>query len=256
MPQLGKISHNRNTDSRRNLAQRPTYKDPRPTEIVPREDKGENPLKWSLRTVVLLRWRFGSSNLDVVRVFQRWNSGWQSAGFGHGASAGPICHDRHPRPRGYSRTQARTWTSWTGARGCARIHVARCPGYTTCDYGSAFLGSSCATLKDASWCPTLAGPTIVSISSPLSMLANTLEIYIYIYFLITLCLLFTIAVHVEESMDWRDPSFLEALEAETCILQKRVHACKSHVLLITCFDSCPRQSYSRQAETSTGIRIT
>ncbi|KAG6798950.1 hypothetical protein HZU73_05753 [Apis mellifera caucasica] len=63
-------------------------------------------------------------------------------------------------------------------------------------------------------------------------------------------------VHVEESMDWRDPSFLEALEAETCILQKRVHACKSHVLLITCFDSCPRQSYSRQAETSTGIRIT
>lgn len=79
---------------------------------------------------------------------------------------------------------------------------------------------------------------------------------IYIYFLITLCLLFTIAVHVEESMDWRDPSFLEALEAETCILQKRVHACKSHVLLITCFDSCPRQSYSRQAETSTGIRIT
>lgn len=182
MPQLGKISHNRNTDSRRNLAQRPTYKDPRPTEIVPRKDKGENPLKWSLRTVVLLRWRFGSSNLDVVRVFQRWNSGWQSAGFGHGASAGPICHDRHPRPRGYSRTQARTWTSWTGARGCARIHVARCPGYTTCDYGSAFLGSSCATLKDASWCPTLAGPTIVSISSPLSMLANTLDIYIYIFF--------------------------------------------------------------------------
>lgn len=66
----------------------------------------------------------------------------------------------------------------------------------------------------------------------------------------------TYDLHVEESMDWRDPSFLEALEAETCILQKRVHACKSHVLLITCFDSCPRQSYSRQAETSTGIRIT
>lgn len=77
-----------------------------------------------------------------------------------------------------------------------------------------------------------------------------------LFFLMMLYVLFTIAVHVEESMDWRDPSFLEALEAETCILQKRVHACKSHVLLITCFDSCPRQSYSRQAETSTGIRIT
>lgn len=197
--------------------------------------------------MVLLRWRFGSSNLDVVRVFQRWNSGWQSAGFGHGASAGPICHVRHPRPRGYSRTQARTWTSWTGARGCARIHVARCPGYTTCDYGSAFLGSSCATLKGASWCPTRAGPTIVSIHLPI-YITRSLEILFTM-----LNLFFTIAVHVEESMDWRDPSFLEALEAETCILQKRVHACKSHVLLITCFDSCPRQSYS---ETSTGIRIT
>ncbi|XP_076766277.1 uncharacterized protein LOC143433053 isoform X2 [Xylocopa sonorina] len=58
-------------------------------------------------------------------------------------------------------------------------------------------------------------------------------------------------LHVEESMDWRDPSFLEALEAETWILQKRVEACKSHVLLITCFDSCPRQ-----ADTPSGIRIT
>lgn len=205
--------------------------------------------------MVLLRWRFGSSNLDVVRVFQRWNSGWQSAGFGHGASAGPICHDCHPRhPRGYSRTQARTWTSWTGARGCARIHVARCPGYTTCDYGSAFLGSSCATLRGASWCPTLAGPTIVSILHFSLLFANNSRDILFL--LMILYVLFTIAVHVEESMDWRDPSFLEALEAETCILQKRVHACKSHVLLITCFDSCPRQSYSRQAETSTGIRIT
>ncbi|XP_026668699.1 kinesin-like protein CG14535 isoform X2 [Ceratina calcarata] len=63
-------------------------------------------------------------------------------------------------------------------------------------------------------------------------------------------------LHVEESMDWRDPSFLEALEAETCILQKRVHACKSHVLLITCFDSYPRQSCTRQAETASEVRIT
>ncbi|XP_023287540.1 uncharacterized protein LOC105694763 [Orussus abietinus] len=46
-------------------------------------------------------------------------------------------------------------------------------------------------------------------------------------------------LHVEDSMDWRDPSFLEALESETYILQKRVEACKSHVLLITCFDAVP-----------------
>ncbi|CAK9821011.1 Kinesin-like protein CG14535 [Anthophora plagiata] len=65
----------------------------------------------------------------------------------------------------------------------------------------------------------------------------------------------TYDLHVEDSMDWRDPSFLEALEAETCILQKRVDACKSHVLLITCFDSCPRQC-TREAESSSRIRIT
>ncbi|KYQ46807.1 hypothetical protein ALC60_14191, partial [Trachymyrmex zeteki] len=57
-------------------------------------------------------------------------------------------------------------------------------------------------------------------------------------------------LYVEDSMDWRDPSFLEALMAETCILQKRVEACKSHVLLVTCFDSCPQQS------TSAEIKIT
>lgn len=94
-------------------------------------------------------------------------------------------------------------------------------------------------------------------SSLLSLVREQFSRYSFSFpFLMILYVLFTIAVHVEESMDWRDPSFLEALEAETCILQKRVHACKSHVLLITCFDSCPRQSYSRQAETSTGIRIT
>ncbi|KYM78326.1 hypothetical protein ALC53_10981, partial [Atta colombica] len=57
-------------------------------------------------------------------------------------------------------------------------------------------------------------------------------------------------LYVEDSMDWRDPSFLEALMAETCILQKRVEACKSHVLLVTCFDSCPQES------TSAEIKIT
>ncbi|XP_054002832.1 uncharacterized protein LOC128889317 [Hylaeus anthracinus] len=63
-------------------------------------------------------------------------------------------------------------------------------------------------------------------------------------------------LHVENCMDWRDPSFLEALEAETCILQKRVEACKSHVLLVTCFDSCPRQQCTRRMDPMSGIRIT
>lgn len=57
-------------------------------------------------------------------------------------------------------------------------------------------------------------------------------------------------LYVEDSMDWRDPSFLEALTAETCILQKRVEACKSHVLLVTCFDSCPQQSTTAEIKTT------
>lgn len=52
---------------------------------------------------------------------------------------------------------------------------------------------------------------------------------------------YDLTVHVEGSMDWRDPSFLEALESETCILRKRVEACKSHVLVVTCFDAHPRR---------------
>lgn len=54
---------------------------------------------------------------------------------------------------------------------------------------------------------------------------------------INLSLYFYPTVHVENSMDWRNSSFIEALKAETVILQKRVDACKSHVLLVTCFDS-------------------
>ncbi|XP_046388807.1 kinesin-like protein KIF26A isoform X1 [Ischnura elegans] len=46
-------------------------------------------------------------------------------------------------------------------------------------------------------------------------------------------------LHVEASMDYRDPSFVEALEKETVILRKRVEACKSHVLIATCFDAIP-----------------
>ncbi|XP_046591946.1 uncharacterized protein LOC107217886 [Neodiprion lecontei] len=62
-------------------------------------------------------------------------------------------------------------------------------------------------------------------------------------------------LHVEDSMDWQDPSFLEALEAETFILQKRVQACKSHVLLVTCFDSRPMER-RRGIEPPPGIKIT
>jgi hypothetical protein len=36
-----------------------------------------------------------------------------------------------------------------------------------------------------------------------------------------------------------DPSFLEALNHETKVLNKRVAACKSHAVVTTCFDFCP-----------------
>nr|CAD7268028.1 unnamed protein product [Timema shepardi] len=44
-------------------------------------------------------------------------------------------------------------------------------------------------------------------------------------------------LYVEASMDPRNPGFLEALERETQILRKRVEACKSRVLVVTCFDT-------------------
>ncbi|XP_064622621.1 kinesin-like protein KIF26A [Lineus longissimus] len=43
-------------------------------------------------------------------------------------------------------------------------------------------------------------------------------------------------LHVAEQMDWDDPNYLEALERETKILEKRVDACKSHIMIVTCFD--------------------
>lgn len=54
---------------------------------------------------------------------------------------------------------------------------------------------------------------------------------------ISLLLFFLLTVYVAEQMDPDDPSFLEALEKETEILRKRVDACKSHIMLITCFDT-------------------
>jgi len=34
-----------------------------------------------------------------------------------------------------------------------------------------------------------------------------------------------------------DPDYLEALEKETSILEKRVEACKSRIMIVTCFDA-------------------
>lgn len=42
-------------------------------------------------------------------------------------------------------------------------------------------------------------------------------------------------------MDPDDSSFVEALQKETAILQKRVDACKSHILMLTCFDWHPHR---------------
>ena len=53
-------------------------------------------------------------------------------------------------------------------------------------------------------------------------------------------------LHVEENLDnlepriqETDPTFIEALNKETSILEKRVDACKSHAILQTCFDYHP-----------------
>ena len=40
-------------------------------------------------------------------------------------------------------------------------------------------------------------------------------------------------------MDISDPGLIEALEQETKILEKRVIACKSHLLMVTVFDAAP-----------------
>ncbi|KAF7260625.1 hypothetical protein EG68_02171 [Paragonimus skrjabini miyazakii] len=50
-------------------------------------------------------------------------------------------------------------------------------------------------------------------------------------------------LHVAEQMDPDASGFLEALEKETEILRKRVDACKSHLMFITCFDSHPKASF-------------
>uniref|UniRef100_A0A5S6Q086 Kinesin motor domain-containing protein n=1 Tax=Trichuris muris TaxID=70415 RepID=A0A5S6Q086_TRIMR len=52
----------------------------------------------------------------------------------------------------------------------------------------------------------------------------------------------TYDLHVLDCMGFNDSSMLEALTQETKILEKRVNACKSHVQMITVFDSRPSQS--------------
>ena len=44
------------------------------------------------------------------------------------------------------------------------------------------------------------------------------------------------AVHVAEQLDRDDPGYVEALERETAILEKRVVACKSRIMIVTVFD--------------------
>jgi len=53
-------------------------------------------------------------------------------------------------------------------------------------------------------------------------------------------------LHTEASgLDPNDPIFVEAFEKETVILDKRVAACKSHVVLSTCFDNKNSQDDKR-----------
>ncbi len=50
-----------------------------------------------------------------------------------------------------------------------------------------------------------------------------------------------ISVHVAEQMNRDDEGYLEALEKETTILQKRVDACKARIMMVTCFDIVPTE---------------
>ena len=43
-------------------------------------------------------------------------------------------------------------------------------------------------------------------------------------------------MHVAEAVDHDDPGYLEALQQETGILEKRVEMCQSRIMLVTCFD--------------------
>ena len=50
------------------------------------------------------------------------------------------------------------------------------------------------------------------------------------------CVWVCVSVHVAEALDRDDPGYLEALQQETIILEKRVEMCQSRIMLVTCFD--------------------
>ena len=54
----------------------------------------------------------------------------------------------------------------------------------------------------------------------------------YMYYMSMPC----ITVHVAGQEDRDEPGYVEALEKETSILEKRVEACRSRIMLVTCFD--------------------
>lgn len=45
-----------------------------------------------------------------------------------------------------------------------------------------------------------------------------------------------LTVHVADACNRDDPDYLAALETETGILEKRVRACRSRIMVVTCFD--------------------
>lgn len=69
----------------------------------------------------------------------------------------------------------------------------------------------------------------------LNELYNSQEISLVVY-LFSILLFWCILVHVAEHMDCDDPGYVEALENETAILEKRVTACKSRIMFVTVFD--------------------
>lgn len=98
--------------------------------------------------MVFLRWCIGRSNIDVVRLFQRWDD--------QQPNARDCEQDRRGWPRWSSPTQARTWIPWTGAPK-HEFPVAGCPGYTAYVYDNDNLGPNWGMLKKDLWCLTTDG---------------------------------------------------------------------------------------------------
>lgn len=51
-----------------------------------------------------------------------------------------------------------------------------------------------------------------------------------------LCLFFMLLVEVDPDLDKESQDYLEALEQVTSELEQCVNLCKSHVMIVTCFD--------------------